>query len=369
MNFNRLKIIDKLIFSQVFRATFVCLFLFVIVWIAPELLVKIIRQIFLEGLSVKGGIIAILYELPKVFLMVLPISILLGSLFTFDKLSKDSELAILRGIGLSFTRIMAPAIVLGAVLSVLCFYVGDKLMPMASTATGEWKHYNIHFVYIQKDEKNRPKQGVIVSNFTPKGIKNVIVINFAPDTHDDVTYFKTILFAPYALKFDDKWLLPEATEHLISENGIFEKTVTVKNYPIIQGSDADDIFKIMRYSTITKDRGFTNLQMRNYIKLLRKHGFEDEYNSMLTKFYKRFLHPLTCLLFAIIGCLLGFAPPRSVRLVGFTIAAGLLFLYYITMQFFDLLAAKGVLFPFVSASLPIFGFIAVIFITKKIKDL
>jgi len=367
LNF-KLKIVDKFIFSQVFQATLVCLFLFSIVWIAPEILKNMIGDVLAHKIGVQEGLFRLVHELPKVLAKALPVSILLGATFTFDKLSKDSELSILRGIGLSFTRIMAPVLVLGVVLTIGCYFVGDRLIPRSCMRIHGGYQYNNHFVYIQKDEKERPKQGVIVSNFTRKGIKNVIVVNFAPDTHDDVATFKTILFAPYALKFDDKWILPEATEYLINENGIFEKITSVKDYPVIEGSDAKDVYDLMLSGT-KRDRDFTNAQLWYYTRLLKKQDFQDEHNFMLAKFYQRFFHPLTCVLFAMIGCLLGFAPPRSVRLVGFTLAVGLIFAYYITLPFFDLMAEKGVMWPFMSAALPIVGFVVVIFVAKKMKDL
>ena len=61
--------------------------------------------------QLQRGLKYLIYELPKVLGKALPVGILLGSLFTFDKLSKDSELSILRGIGLSFSRIMVPVLV------------------------------------------------------------------------------------------------------------------------------------------------------------------------------------------------------------------------------------------------------------------
>ena len=114
---------------------------------------------------------------------------------------------------------------------------------------------------------------------------------------------------------------------------------------------------------------FTNHQIKSYTKLLKRANFSDEYRYFKAKLYQRYLHPLTCILFAIIGCMLGFAPPRSQRLVGFTIAAGLLFGYYITLPAFGVLAEKSILPPFICASFPVFVFIAAIFIVKKNKDL
>ncbi len=97
----KISIFDRFIFKQVLKATLVCLLLFIIVWIAPETLVKIIKKIFNNVWTITEGLKYLIYELPKVLGKALPVGILLGSLFTFDKLSKDSELSILRGIGLS----------------------------------------------------------------------------------------------------------------------------------------------------------------------------------------------------------------------------------------------------------------------------
>lgn len=69
------------------------------------------------------------------------------------------------------------------------------------------------------------------------------------------------------------------------------------------------------------------------------------------------------------GTLLGFSKPREQRLVGFTIAIGSIFLYYITLPFFDLLAEKGVLPPLVTALFPPVAFLIAIIMFYRSKDL
>jgi len=363
----KITIFDKFIFSQVFQATLVCIFLFMIIWIAPETLVKILRKIFMHGMTIVNAIRELLYELPLVLGKALPVGILLGSLFTFDKLSKDSELAILRGIGLSFNRIMAPVLILGTALAVLCFYVNDKVVPAATMAAGDGFGYNSNFVYIEKDDQERPRQGIIVSSYGKDGIKNIMVINFALDEYDDVVTFESILFAPEAKNFDDKWVLPTAKMYHINKQGIYEDITDVHDYTILRGN-AKSAFELLSNSN-RKDRSFTNAQLWDYVQLLKREKYEDEHNAFLAKYYQRLLHPLTCILFAALGCLLGFSPPRSQRLIGFTVAVGVVFGYYITLPFFDLLAEKGVLFPIIAVSTPILLFLAAIFIIKKIRDL
>ena len=90
---------------------------------------------------------------------------------------------------------------------------------------------------------------------------------------------------------------------------------------------------------------------------------------MLNKYFQRFFHPFICMLMAIMGCLLGFSKPREQRMYGFGIAIGAIFLYYITLPFFDLLAEKGVLPPLITALVPPLAFLGGIIAFYKTKDL
>ena len=365
----KITLLDKFILSQIFGATIVCLILFIIVWIAPETLFRIIKKILSDRITVEMGIKMLVLEIPEVLAKAIPVGILLGSIFTFDRLSKNSELSILRGIGLSFNRIMAPVICFGVLLSAICYGVNDKLVPIASQKLGKSKGSGSHFVYIVENPDKTPKQNIIVSKFDSEKINNITVMNFANEKYTDAIMFKSIVFAPLTKKFDTHWMLYDALIYEIDDDGIYRKTKHIKEYPILEeGKQAQEVYDLMLNAT-RKERVFTNHQISKYTKLLKKANFSDEYRYFKAKLYQRYLHPLTCILFAIIGCLLGFAPPRSQRLVGFTIAVGIIFGYYITLPFFDLLAQKGVLTPFLAASFPIILFILSIFVIKKVKDL
>lgn len=365
----KLSLLDNFILSQVIGATLVCLILFIIVWIAPETLFRIIKKILRDHITYVTALKLLILEVPKVLAKAIPVGILLGSIFTFDRLSKNSELSILRGIGLSFNRIMLPVICFGCLLTVFCYFVNDKLVPIASEKLGESRGGGSHFVYIVENPDKTPKQNIIVSNFTPKSIYDITVMNFSSEKYTDATTFKSIVFSPLAKKEKNCWILYDALIYEIDEDGIYKNVLKQKTYPILtEEGKSQEVYDLM-LNTTRKERVFTNHQISKYSKLLKKANFSDEYRYFRAKLYQRYLHPITCILFAIIGCLLGFSPPRSQRLVGFTIAVGIIFGYYITLPFFDLLAQKGVLPPIIAAGLPIVLFIISIFIIKKVKDL
>lgn len=367
---SKVKLYDRYIFEQVLMTTLVAILLFTVIWIAPEMLLNTIRKALEGAYSVKTAILVIFYELPNILGKAFPVGILLGSLFTFDKLSKDFELTIFRVAGLSFWRIVAPVLVLSLIITAFCFVTYDKLIPFAANKlVNIKKEYSpSQYIYTQKDDKGQPTLGVVVSRFNYSNIGNVVVLDFSDKNYADLHALSHIFVAKHAEHYPDKWTLSDVTEYRISNDGIFEEIKHRESMDILQGEAAQNAYKLMIYS-LKRDREIGNKDLHNYIKLLNKEGLQEEYRFMLNKYFQRFTQPFVCILLAILGCLLGFSKPREQRLIGFTIAIGAIFLYYITLPFFDLLAEKGVLPPLITATFPPLAFLGAIWAFYKSKDL
>lgn len=370
MRFPRITIYDKYIFNQVLITTFVAILLFTVVWIAPEMLLNTIKRTLAGDYSVRTAILVLFYELPKILGKAFPVGLLLGTLFTFDKLSKDSELTIFRAVGLSFRRIIAPVLVLSLIVTWLCFVTCDKLIPYSVNKSGALRggYISTQYIYSQKDKDGIPTQAVIVSKFSKDTMYNVIVLDFDKKEYTDVHQLNNIYHAKTGKNFPDKWQLYDITQYNISNDGIFVEINKQDKMDILQGEDAKNAFTLMTYS-VKKEREITNKDLNNYIKLLKKEGLDEEYRYMLNKYFQRFFHPFVCVLLAIMGALLGFSKPREQRLIGFTIAIGCIFVYYITLPFFDLLAEKGIMHPFLTAIFPPVAFLSTIIAFYKSKDL
>lgn len=366
----KITIYDKYIFNQVLMTTLVAILLFTVIWIAPEMLLNTIKKVLTGELDVQTAFLVIVYELPKILGKALPVGLLLGALFTFDKLSKDFELTIFRVAGLSFWRILAPVIALSLMVTALCFVVYDKLIPISTTEIKKIKGENevSQYIYTQKDENNRPTLGVVVSRFDNDTMSRIIVLDFSIKDYEDLQGVNNIYIAKTAQNYPDKWLLKDVTKYEISNDGVFDEISHRDTLEILNGKDAQSAYKLMTYS-VKRDREIQNDDLWSYTSLLKKEALEEEYRFMLNKYLQRFFHPFVCVLLAILGCLLGFSKPREQRLVGFTIAIGCIFVYYITLPFFDLLAEKGVMHPLLTASFPPLAFLIAIWIFYKSKDL
>ena len=366
---------DRYIFTQVLITTIVAIMLFTIVWIAPEMLLNTIKKV-LEGVyTAKTGVLVLIYEMPKILGKAFPVGLLLGSLFTFDKLSKDSELTIFRAVGMSFSRILRPLLVLSFIVTYLCFVTYDKWIPYTCEKLEEIKGGKMltQYIYTKKDEHDHPEQAVIVSRFFEGEMNDVIVMNFSKQVFDDLHGLDNILVGEIGHKGvnpsgEPSWVLDNVTSYDINEDGIFKKITKHDKAYILNGEDANDAYTIMINST-KKDRDINNKDLKKYIDLLKKENLDEDYRLMANKYYQRFFHPFVCVLLAVMGCLLGFSKPREQRLIGFTIAIGCIFVYYITLPFFDLLAEKGVLPPLATAAIPPLAFLLAIIMFYRSRDL
>ncbi len=366
----KITIYDKYIFKQVAVTTFVAILLFTVVWIAPEMLLNTIKKILAGEYTLKMGAAFLTYQLPLILGKAFPVGLLLGSLFTFDKLSKDSELTIFRAVGLPFKRIIAPVVVLSLIVTWLCFLTYDKLIPISQQKLMNMQCRNpvSQYIYTQKDENSRPVMSVIVSRYDNYIMNDVIVLDFSKKIYEDVHGISQIYVAEYGNRFKDKWVLHNILVYNITQEGIFQSIGHKDSMEIMHGKIADDIGILMANSN-KKDREITNKDLKHYIGLLKEQKMEEPYRLMLNKYYQRFFHPFVCILLAVMGCLLGFSKPREQRLIGFTIAIGAIFIYYITLPFFDLLAEKGVLPPIIAAAFPPVSFLAACIAFYKSKDI
>lgn len=367
------KIIDRYLFFQVLGATVVCILLFSIIWIAPEILLRTVQRVLNGTYTLEMGISAILCEIPKILGNALPVGIFLGSLFTFDKLSKDSEITIMRACGASFFRIIASSLVLSSVIAVFAFFVHDRMIPYASMHYDIIKRYEAgtHFVFPIKNANNHMQKVIIVPDFRSYKISDVVVLNFADTAGSKGKSALNSIYMADFVKYNEEnssWIIHNAAVYQVTPDGVYAKVDSKKDIKILDGERGKNAYELMKFS-LKRDRDMTNRELKRYISLLKQESMDDEYRFMLNQYLQRFSQSLIAVLFVIFGALLGFSKPRDQRLIGFTLAVLTVFLYYITMPFLDLLAEKGILHPVITAFIAPFALIFAIRFMKKYKDL
>jgi lipopolysaccharide export system permease protein len=346
-----MKILHKYIFKQVLLATILGVLLFIVVWISPEILLRIIRQTVYGEITPIVAVKLFFLEIPEILGKAIPVGLLLGSLYVFDRLSKDFELIILRGIGIRFKQLVLSSLFLGIIGAVFCFITYDTLIPYSTNKIKDLKHHidNAHFIYVEKNFQNKPKQIIIITNFDGEKISNAKVLKFSDNENSPM--ISNILIADNVIFDGKKWILIEGINYNIAADGVYKNTTSFNKAEVLTGDTANKAYKLMSYS-IRNQRELKISQLKEYVSLLKSENLMDEYRYMLNKLYQRYSQAFSCILLVICGVILGFNRPREKRFIGFTVAASIIFIYYMIIPFLDLLAEKGILYPFVAAWLP-----------------
>ncbi len=73
-----------------------------------------------------------IFYIPYLIILVLPIAMLLASLFSLSQMANHNELTAIRSAGISLTRILIPLFIFGLLISIFALGFGEKIVPSAN---------------------------------------------------------------------------------------------------------------------------------------------------------------------------------------------------------------------------------------------
>lgn len=366
MNF---KILDRYIFTQVLTATIFGLILFTVIWISPEILFKIIRKFIFGEISFLLAIKLFFLEIPEILSKAIPVGLMIGSLFVFDRMSKDSELTIMRVAGVNTFRLLLPVIFISIIGMFLCFFIYNNVIPYTTIEIKTLKGdiFQQHFVYIDKKEDKKPRQILIVGGFDGKNIYDTKLLRFSDNISSETPLMEGILTAEKAEVKTDHWELSNVLKYEIAPDGIYRETKYLDTFEVFDSKSSEEAYKLLEYST-KRPREMKKADLESYLSLLKSLEMHDEYRFTLSKFYQRYARSFGCILLAVCGVLLGMSKPRERRFIGFTAGAGLIFAYYILIPLLDMLAQTGTIPPVLAAWFPDIMVLGLILLLLKFRS-
>jgi lipopolysaccharide export system permease protein len=108
----------------------------------------------------------LLFAMPRIIPLVLPLSILLASIMTFGDLAENYEFAAMKSAGISLQRSLKSLIVFVSLLSVLAFVFANNVIPYS-----EFKFINFRKNIAQR----KPAMAIVVGQFNEIGSYNIKV--------------------------------------------------------------------------------------------------------------------------------------------------------------------------------------------------
>lgn len=100
-----------------------------IVWLAQAL--RFVEFIVNQGVSITVFLHLTILLIPSLLLMILPPSLFCAVLFTYNKLSSDSELVVMQAMGLSNWRLAKPALIVSMIAMLLTYTIALYLQPLS----------------------------------------------------------------------------------------------------------------------------------------------------------------------------------------------------------------------------------------------
>lgn len=139
----------------------------------------------LAGKDLDIGVIAkfLIYFLPKLIPLVLPLTILLASIMVFGSFAENYEFAAMKSTGISLQRAMAGLSVFIAVLGVLTFLFSNNIIPWA-----EYNSYNLR----KNIAKIKPAMAIAEGQFNPIG-ESGTNIKVEEKTGDNDQYLRHVI--------------------------------------------------------------------------------------------------------------------------------------------------------------------------------
>jgi lipopolysaccharide export system permease protein len=132
----RFKLLDRYVLRQFFLATLVSIVGFIVIYIAVDLMEKLDK--FLDK-RVPFTVVVEYYInfTPQIIALILPVGLLLGSLFATGRMSVQNEIVAMRSAGISLYRLMAPFVIASAIISVGSIYFDGWILPKANARVEE----------------------------------------------------------------------------------------------------------------------------------------------------------------------------------------------------------------------------------------
>ena len=349
-----MRILDRYILKSVIGIFLSCIFLFLFLYVVIDVLSHL-DDILKQQTHWTILIQYYLWYLPVMFVQIAPFSCLLSTLYTFGKLNHNNEIIAMRASGLSIFYITKTVLVFGAVISLLVFWVNDRLVPQSVTITQKIKSQIEEGVKIKRDKKQE-----VINNLSMYGLKNrLFFINkFYPGTntmlgitileHDKQQNLIKKIIANKGVYEDRLWKFYHSITYDFDLNGqIIEEPLYLEE-EIMTIPEGPKDFLAQRQ----RPESMTIAQLDTYIWKFSKSGATGVIRNLKVDYYQKFTSPFTSLIIILLGIPFSLMMHRratALSSIGISIMVG--FLYYILDAICIAIGRGGVLPPFLAASL------------------
>jgi len=269
------------------------------------------------GYQLSYAVLFVALGLPKHLYELLPITVLIGTIFVMARLAQSSEFTIMRTSGLGPWRALGTLVTLGCAFVVLTFAVGDYIAPMSERAaqlvkarqlgqistgaTGAWL----------KEKQGGHSLAVNVRAIGSDGrLRGVHIFEFDPQGRITAT-----LTAEHGT-FDDSgdaWTLQQVQQSRFERSPDGQVRVQRAHQPTLLWPTR--ISPDMVAAAILKPDKMATIELFRYIRHLKANGQSAQRYEI--EFWRKVFYPLSCLVMVVLSLPFAYLHFRSGGIAGY----------------------------------------------------
>jgi lipopolysaccharide export system permease protein len=367
---HRLPLLDRWLLSELLGPLLFGIAAFTAVSLSVGAVFELVRRVAESGLPLDVAFQVLLLELPSFLVLSFPMATLMATLLTYSRLTGNSELTALRSVGVPTWRMVAPALALALVMSLLTFAFNEAVVPHTLVQAKATLNRAIGRAVAgeQRDRVTYTRFGHIVApdGSRVRGLTHFFYAQrFNEGVMEDVTLLdlsragqRLMLTAEQA-----RWSEAEAQWEFIDGNvfvvdGDEDSPNTSARFDRYLYPLGNQPIRVAELPTDAN--AMTIGQARTAARLLRESGDRQAARKMRVRIAEKFSFPAVCLVFGLLGSSLGVRPnSKRSRSQGFGLSVVLIFSYYLVAFSFSAMGVNGALTPLVSAWSPVVIFVLI----------
>lgn len=354
--FNKLTILDRYILLQVLEIFIMGIVIFTSIIFASDTFITLIKQITLYGIPFNIALMIVLLNLPQVFVMAIPMSVLFSTVMTLNKLSLSSEITVMRACGIGLNRIAKPIFIFATVMSLLTFIINETIVPVTNSQSktlAVWalgqknipngkQNFTFKEIKTDSDGNKSMKRLFFVQKCEDNTLKNVSVVDFSDEKTIQVIQSQTGKTSPAGWQFNRGAVYTMNKDQKILNTTWFSKSI------VDFGMDVKDAL------TEEEATQYNVIALWKYVENnAKKHDVKTQ-SLFKIELHNKFAFPFTTVVLVLLGVPLAITPPRVRYNRGFLFSILIIFLYYLLRALSLSFGENMAVSPFLAAWIPNF---------------
>ena len=344
----RRSLLNKLILGACAGPFMFGILIFVLIFVAGDLLFQAARLIIEQGVSLGIVLRLFFYRLPEVVVMTIPMSSLLSTLLGMSTLNGGSEIIALKSLGIPFTRILRPVFFASVMISIIGFGLNETVVPFGAIAADRLMRFEImknqasmvqEKVFLRDEENGKLKRVLYIDELDPeKGILSGIMMH----EFDDDGRLSHTLNARRGMWLNSQWWIEDGRMYDVDGEGEIRLLLRFERQRLALRLSPEQLQRSTR-----RPGDMSAHELWSYIR--QGEAIDSQLAQLWVMFHLKTAVPWACVIMAVLGASFGASRRgRSGGGVGFGISVVIVFAYYVVMSLCRAFGEAGAIPPIIA---------------------